>query len=120
MVLGRHVSNEDGQSFVQAVELTEDHKPDNPIECRRINEAGGRVDRLVSGKQTVVTTYGQKLALSSCMRGFLFCLFVAVCCFVVISSATGVSRATGCCLSAARHCCVVAGLLCYCVSFAVY
>lgn len=49
MVLGRQVSNEDGQSFMQAVELTEDHKPDNPIECRRINEAGGRVDRLVSG-----------------------------------------------------------------------
>ena len=49
MVLGRQVCNEDGQSFMQAVELTEDHKPDNPIECRRINEAGGRVDRLVSG-----------------------------------------------------------------------
>ena len=49
MVLGRQVSDEDGQSVMQAVELTEDHKPDNPIECRRINEAGGRVDRLVSG-----------------------------------------------------------------------
>lgn len=49
MVLGRQVCNEEGQSFMQAVELTEDHKPDNPIECRRINEAGGRVDRLVSG-----------------------------------------------------------------------
>lgn len=49
MVLGRQVLNEDGQSFMQAVELTEDHKPDNPVECRRINEAGGRVDRLVSG-----------------------------------------------------------------------
>ncbi len=49
MVLGRQRSNEDGQSFLEAVELTEDHKPDNPGECRRINEAGGRVDRLVSG-----------------------------------------------------------------------
>lgn len=49
MVLGRQVSNEDGQSFMEALELTEDHKPDNPIECRRIKEAGGRVDRLVSG-----------------------------------------------------------------------
>lgn len=48
MVLGRQASNEDGQSFLEAVELTEDHKPDNPGECRRINEAGGRVDRLVS------------------------------------------------------------------------
>ena len=49
MVLGRQRSNEDGQSFLEAVELTEDHKPDNPGECRRISEAGGRVDRLVSG-----------------------------------------------------------------------
>ncbi len=49
MVLGRQRTNEDGQSFLEAVELTEDHKPDNPGECRRINEAGGRVDRLVSG-----------------------------------------------------------------------
>ncbi len=49
MVLGRQVSNEDGQSYLEAVELTEDHKPDNPGECRRIDEAGGRVDRLVSG-----------------------------------------------------------------------
>ncbi|KAL3161715.1 hypothetical protein ABBQ38_008813 [Trebouxia sp. C0009 RCD-2024] len=48
MVLGRQVQNEDGQGFMEAVELTEDHKPDNPIECRRIREAGGRVDRLVS------------------------------------------------------------------------
>lgn len=48
MVLGRQASNEDGQIFMEAVELTEDHKPDNPGECRRINEAGGRVDRLVS------------------------------------------------------------------------
>ncbi len=51
MVLGRQRSNEDGQSFLEAVELTEDHKPDNPGECRRINEAGGRVDRLVSGNR---------------------------------------------------------------------
>ena len=49
MVLGRQVTNEDGQGFMEAVELTEDHKPDNAIECRRIMEAGGRVDRLVSG-----------------------------------------------------------------------
>lgn len=49
MVLGRQVHNEDGQGFMEAVELTEDHKPDNPVECRRIREAGGRVDRLVSG-----------------------------------------------------------------------
>ena len=51
MVLGRQSTNEDGQSFLEAVELTEDHKPDNPGECRRINEAGGRVDRLVSGNR---------------------------------------------------------------------
>ena len=49
MVLGRQVSTGGGDSYLQAVELTEDHKPDNPIECRRIHEAGGRVDRLVSG-----------------------------------------------------------------------
>ena len=55
MVLGRQASNEDGQSFLEAVELTEDHKPDNPGECRRINEAGGRVDRLVSGTAATVT-----------------------------------------------------------------
>ncbi len=54
MVLGRQRFNEDGQSFLEAVELTEDHKPDNPGECRRIDEAGGRVDRLVSG--TAVTS----------------------------------------------------------------
>ncbi|DBA79564.1 TPA: hypothetical protein ACH3X1_008259 [Trebouxia sp. C0004] len=54
MVLGRRCCNEDGHSFLEAVELTEDHKPDNPGECRRINEAGGRVDRLVSG--TTVTS----------------------------------------------------------------
>lgn len=54
MVLGRQRCNEDGQSFLEAVELTEDHKPDNPGECRRINAAGGRVDRLVSG--TAVTS----------------------------------------------------------------
>ena len=53
MVLGRQASNEDGQIFMEAVELTEDHKPDNPGECRRINEAGGRVDRLVSGTAVV-------------------------------------------------------------------
>ena len=53
MVLGRQASNEDGQVFMEAVELTEDHKPDNPGECRRINEAGGRVDRLVSGTALV-------------------------------------------------------------------
>lgn len=51
MVLGRQVLNEEGQNFMEAVDLTEDHKPDNPGECRRINEAGGRVDRLVSGTQ---------------------------------------------------------------------
>lgn len=50
MVLGCQVQNEDGQSYLQAIELTQDHKPDNPEECRRIVEAGGRVDRLVSGE----------------------------------------------------------------------
>ena len=49
MVLGRQVSNEEGDSWLQAVELTADHKPENPVEAKRIYEAGGRVDRLVSG-----------------------------------------------------------------------
>ena len=71
MVLGRQESNEEGQSFVQAVELTEDHKPDNPVECRRINEAGGRVDRLVSGN------IGLKHL--SCIGGFLSAALLLLC-----------------------------------------
>lgn len=50
MVLGRLKTDDDDQTYLEAIELTQDHKPDNPEECRRINEAGGRVDRLVSGK----------------------------------------------------------------------
>ena len=49
MVLGRQATNEDGQTYLEAIELSQDHKPDNPGECQRIREAGGRVDRLVSG-----------------------------------------------------------------------
>ena len=51
MVLGRLKMDDDDQTYLEAIELTQDHKPDNPEEFRRINEAGGRVDRLVSGKQ---------------------------------------------------------------------
>ncbi len=71
MVLGRQRSNEDGQSFLEAVELTEDHKPDNPGECRRINEAGGRVDRLVSG--TAGHTIQQSCSIWVAAVAIVFC-----------------------------------------------
>ena len=58
MVLGRQATNEDGETFMQALELTEDHKPDNPGECKRIHAAGGRVQRLISG----TATYSGQLA----------------------------------------------------------
>ena len=50
MVLGRKATNEDNEAYMEVVELSQDHKPDNPEECKRIVEAGGRVDRLVSGE----------------------------------------------------------------------
>ena len=93
MVLGRQVSNEEGQSFMQAVELTEDHKPDNPIECRRINEAGGRVDRLVSGTG---------------LHGVPNCyavLFCAVLCCAVPGGQTCVRYWL--CMACPLHCCAV-------------
>lgn len=78
MVLGRQATNEDSETYMEAIELSQDHKPDNPEECKRIVEAGGRVDRLVSGQHLCASQVDGVPAIHGSLGLLCFCPLACV------------------------------------------